>query len=144
MPESLSMIVGHASASRARPPRPSSSLMSARSFGLEQSRESKPRAPNSYRCHQRDGHRWSVDHHEVISKAEMQEWLIISKPENFHENTSCPRDPRCCHRGPEFRPGGFERACIEPWMVVQGARLCAEPLRTLVRQLWQRQHEPRP
>jgi hypothetical protein len=52
----------------ARIPQLSSSSMSARSFGFKQSRESKPTAPNSYRCHQPDGRRWSVDHHEVISK----------------------------------------------------------------------------
>jgi hypothetical protein len=44
------------------------SSISARSLGSEQSRESKPPGPNSHRCHQPDGRRWSADHHEVISK----------------------------------------------------------------------------
>jgi hypothetical protein len=44
-------------------------LLSARSFGFQQGRESKPPAPNPCQRYQPDGRRWSVDHLQVISKS---------------------------------------------------------------------------
>src|SRR5580704_12729247 len=69
-------------------------------------------------------------------KTEMQHQRIISKPENVHENLSCPCRCRCRHRRTSFRGAGFDsqkpRARAATRMVVQGARLCAQPLRALL------------